>query len=188
MRNFILCILVALLWPVVASATVIEFNSDGTVTSYEASDYLAKSRRLRMKPQVSLLNENSQPKGIFSQYIEAASSRYEVDNNLIHAVIEQESHYKPDALSPKGAQGLMQLMPDTARQYGVTDAFDPEQNINGGTKYLRYLLKRYNGDIYLALAAYNAGEGAVDRYGGVPPYPETKNYIEKIVMNVNKIR
>ena len=80
----------------------------------------------------------------------------------------------------------MQLMPDTARQYGVTDAFDPEQNINGGTKYLKYLLERYDGNIYLTLAAYNAGEGSVDRYSGIPPYPATKKYIKKVVMNFEK--
>jgi soluble lytic murein transglycosylase-like protein len=100
---------------------------------------------------------------------------------LIHAVIRQESGYDPYAVSHKGAKGLMQLMPATAKRFGVKDVFDPAENVQGGVKYLRQLLDRYDGDRRLALAAYNAGEGAVDRFGGVPPYRETQDYVDRIV-------
>lgn len=103
-----------------------------------------------------------------------------VPPELIHSVIKVESNYNPYAISPKGALGLMQLIPATARRFGVNDAFDPVENIQGGAKYLRYLLDLYHGDYPLALAAYNAGEEAVARYGGVPPFPETQNYVVQV--------
>jgi len=109
------------------------------------------------------------------------AARYEIPPELLRRVIWQESHGNPAAVSPKGAMGLMQLMPDTARRFGVRDAFDPAQNIAGGTAYLAYLLERYNGEQAKALAAYNAGEGAVDKYHGVPPYGETQNYVTQIL-------
>ena len=99
---------------------------------------------------------------------------------LIHSVIKVESNYNAHAISNKGALGLMQLIPATARRFGVNDAFNPVQNIEGGAKYLRYLLDLYDGDYRLALAAYNAGEGAVARYGGVPPFAETRNYVSSV--------
>ncbi len=104
-----------------------------------------------------------------------------MEPELIHAVIRQESGYDPYAVSHKGAKGLMQLMPATAKRFGVKDVFDPAENVQGGVKYLRQLLDRYDGDRRLALAAYNAGEGAVDRFGGVPPYRETQDYVDRIV-------
>lgn len=99
---------------------------------------------------------------------------------LLHSVIQVESNYNSGAVSPKGAQGLMQLIPETARRFGVTDSFDPVDNIQGGAKYLKYLLDLYKGDYPRALAAYNAGEKAVAKYGGVPPYPETQNYVAQV--------
>jgi soluble lytic murein transglycosylase-like protein len=96
---------------------------------------------------------------------------------LIHSVIKVESNYNPFAVSSKGAQGLMQLIPSTARRFGVSNVFNPAENIQGGSKYLKYLLDLFGGNSALALAAYNAGEGAVARYGGVPPFPETQNYL-----------
>jgi soluble lytic murein transglycosylase-like protein len=110
-----------------------------------------------------------------------AGGRHGIDPRFIHAVIWQESKYKPTALSHAGAQGLMQLMPATARRFGCTDPHDMTANVDAGTKYLSWLLKRFNGDVKLALAGYNAGEGAVDKYNGVPPYNETQNYVRKIV-------
>ena len=112
--------------------------------------------------------------------IQRLSERYELAPELVRAVIRQESAFDPFAVSVKGAQGLMQLMPGTARRFGVQDVFDPAENIHGGIKYLRHLLDRYEGDTRLALAAYNAGEGAVDRHQGIPPYAETRNYVKRI--------
>jgi soluble lytic murein transglycosylase-like protein len=109
-----------------------------------------------------------------------------VDPRFIHAVIKQESRYNPKAVSPVGAEGLMQMMPDTAKRFGLKDPFDPKENVEAGTKYLKWLLKRFNGDVSLALAGYNAGEGAVDKYKGVPPFNETQNYVKKIVGNYGK--
>jgi hypothetical protein len=109
-----------------------------------------------------------------------------VDPRFIHAVIQQESRYKNEAVSHAGAQGLMQLMPATAKRFGCDDPNDSAANIKAGTKYLAWLLKRFDGDVSLALAGYNAGEGAVDKYDGVPPYDETQNYVRKIVANYGK--
>ena len=112
--------------------------------------------------------------------IRELSERYGLAPELVRAVIRQESAFDPFAVSVKGAQGLMQLMPGTAQRFGVQDVFDPAENVLGGVKYLRFLMDRYEGDTRLALAAYNAGEGAVDRYEGVPPYAETRDYVERI--------
>jgi hypothetical protein len=115
-----------------------------------------------------------------------AGEREGVDPRFIHAVIQQESKYKADAKSSVGARGLMQLMPDTAKRFDCNDTKDQTCNVGAGTKYLAWLLKRFNGDVKLALAGYNAGEGAVDKFQGVPPYPETQNYVNKIVANYGK--
>ncbi len=112
--------------------------------------------------------------------VREAGRRHDVDPELIRAVIRQESGFNPLAVSRKGAQGLMQLMPDTAKRLGVQDVFDPAENVLGGAKLLRELMDRYEGDLDLALAAYNAGEGAVERYGGLPPYRETVDYVDRI--------
>ena len=189
MRKTLLCIFVMLHVPAVANATVIEFNSnDGSVTIHAASDYLAEQRRKRMKPPVTLHPRNAEPTDTFDPFIQAASRRHKVDLKLIRAIMFSESANLPEAVSPKGAQGLMQLMPATAERFGVSDSFDPEQNIEGGTRYLRFLLDRYDGDITLAVAAYNAGEGAVDRYKGIPPYKETVAYVRKVEQILNNSR
>ena len=109
-----------------------------------------------------------------------SARRHNVDPKLIYAVIRQESNYDPFAVSHKGALGLMQLMPETARRFGVKDIFDPAENVDGGVKLLRHLLDRYDGDPVRALAAYNAGEAAVERYDGVPPYEETLDYVDRV--------
>ena len=116
-----------------------------------------------------------------------AGEREGVDPRFIHAVILQESRYQTRALSHAGAQGLMQLMPATAKRFGCDDVNDPESNIKAGTKYLKWLLKRFEGDVSLALAGYNAGEGAVAKYKGIPPYKETQNYVVKITANYGKL-
>ena len=123
----------------------------------------------------------SSANGSFSQIIEAAAQKYKVDPGLVEAVVAVESGGDPNAVSPAGALGLMQLMPDTAAGLGVLDAFDPTQNIEGGVRYLRQLLNYFDGDVVKALAGYNAGPGAVDEYNGVPPYKETRSYVQRVL-------
>lgn len=118
----------------------------------------------------------------YTPIILAEARRQRVDAHLIDAVIQAESAYRADARSPVGASGLMQLMPATAKRFGVRDIWDPEQNIRGGVAYLRFLLERFDGDIPLVLAAYNAGEGAVAKHGNrIPPYPETHEYVRRVM-------
>ncbi|HEV3511884.1 MAG TPA: lytic transglycosylase domain-containing protein [Candidatus Sulfotelmatobacter sp.] len=118
--------------------------------------------------------------------VNEASGRYRLDPDLVNSVIKAESGFNVRAVSPKGAQGLMQLMPGTASGLGVRNAFDPQANVEGGTKYLRELLERYNFDLVKALAAYNAGPQKVERFGGVPPYYETRAYVARVVQDFNK--
>jgi soluble lytic murein transglycosylase-like protein len=125
------------------------------------------------------------PTGI-DQAVDQSAGRHSLPPELLHSVIKVESNYNPYAVSSKGAQGLMQLIPATARRFGVGDVFNPVENIEGGAKYLRYLLDLYHGDYPLALAAYNAGEGAVQKYGGVPPYRETQNYLVLVKKHLEK--
>lgn len=115
----------------------------------------------------------------FADLIAPLAEAHRVDARLVHAVVAVESAYRPDAVSPKGAMGLMQLMPATARQYAVRDPYDPRANLDAGIRHLRLLLDRY--DLPLALAAYNAGEGAVARHGGIPPFRETRAYVERVL-------
>jgi hypothetical protein len=120
--------------------------------------------------------------------IAAASKDYGVEEAIVRAIIHAESAFRPNALSRVGAQGLMQLMPATARRFGVGNAFDAGQNIRGGVQYLAFLLKRFNGDLALAAAGYNAGEGAVDKYRGVPPYSETQRYVQRVGLLAQRYR
>ncbi|HEX7707953.1 MAG TPA: lytic transglycosylase domain-containing protein [Thermoanaerobaculia bacterium] len=122
----------------------------------------------------------------YNEHIIAASRKFDVDAALVSAVIKAESDYNPRVVSHKGARGLMQLMPATAKRFGVTDSFDPAQNIHGGTRYLRWLLNTFDGNADLAVAAYNAGEGNVWKYKGVPPFRETVNYINRIARHIRR--
>ncbi|MDQ3288047.1 MAG: transglycosylase SLT domain-containing protein [Pseudomonadota bacterium] len=126
--------------------------------------------------------------GAYRDEISAAANRHGVDEAIVRAIIHAESAFNPNALSRVGAQGLMQLMPATARRFGVTNAFDANQNIGGGVEYLAWLLKRFDGNLTLAAAGYNAGEGAVAKYKGVPPYSETQRYVQRVGLLADRYR
>ena len=131
------------------------------------------------------LSVNSTPALPLNQVVDSASAAYHLDPDLVNSVIHAESGFNSRAVSPKGARGLMQLMPGTANQLGVNDAFDPQANVTGGSRYLRELLERYNFDLVKALAAYNAGPQRVEQYRGVPPFRETRAYVARIVHEYN---
>jgi len=138
--------------------------------------------RTRPKTYAKDLKSMSGNKLKYGELIAKAAERHQVDPKLLHAVIQAESAYNANAVSSAGAVGLMQLMPDTARRYGVSDRGDAEQNIDAGTRYLKDLLAMFNADLKLAVAGYNAGEGAVIKYNRtVPPYPETQNYVQQVL-------
>lgn len=149
---------------------------------------------VKQTPQVSLQNAlleaaavqaNTQPttKSQILNVVSQVSKKHGVDEKLVQALIKQESGFNPKAKSKSGAIGLMQLMPSTAKSLGVVDPYNTVQNVEGGVKYLKSMLEKYNGNVILALAAYNAGPGAVDKYSGVPPYAETQNYVKNILAN-----
>lgn len=126
------------------------------------------------------------PPAQIDQLVGANAATFNVDPNLVKAIIANESGFNANATSSVGAQGLMQLMPGTANGLGVSNAYDPSQNVWGGTKYIKGLLDRFGGNVPLAVAAYNAGPGAVEKYGGVPPYPETQNYVQNVLSSYAK--
>lgn len=134
-------------------------------------------------PTVKQSEENN-----FNQLFMDCAEKYDFDPDLLKAVAKAESGFDAKAVSLAGAKGIMQLMPDTARELGVKDILDPAENIAGGTKYLKKMLERYNGDVKLALAAYNAGPGSVDKFGDIPPFAETKNYVNKVQKYYQQIK
>ncbi len=135
--------------------------------------------------RLKIANRAHPAKGAVAKLVRGLATEYRLDPNLVLAVIEQESNFNPAALSPKNAQGLMQLMPATAQRFGVEDVWDPEQNVRGGMAYLSWLMDHFDGDVQMSLAAYNAGEGAVKRHGGIPPYRETQDYVVKIMKRLD---
>jgi soluble lytic murein transglycosylase-like protein len=144
-------------------------KSHSSIYMPERSSFLGANR-----PAVSIDRDGVE------KLVREAADRHQVDPALVRAVIETESNWNPSAVSRKGALGLMQLIPTTAQRFGANDAFSPKQNVDAGVSYLKTLLERYNGNLDLALAAYNAGEGAVDRAHGVPAYRETRNYVQRV--------
>ena len=137
--------------------------------------------------EASVLPSYSRNKNAFDQLIRQAAQHHGVSEGLVKAIMHTESGFNINARSPVGAQGLMQLMPATARRFNVSNAYDPQQNIFGGVKYLSWLLKRFNGDTRLAIAAYNAGEGNVDKYGDVPPFRETRDYVKRVTSRYHNL-
>ena len=168
-------------------ATVRLYQKDGGFSQMDASLVTAFEQEVELPaavapvPVAPVVAPVLQPR----ELVEAAARKNGLPPNFVHSVVRAESGYKPDAVSPKGAIGLMQLMPATAKAYGA-DPHDPGQNVEAGAAYLRELLIKYNGDARRALAAYNAGPGAVDKYNGVPPYAETQTYIERVLRGYKK--
>jgi len=143
-----------------------------------------KSLPFNLKDKINLKSKSAN----IDEIIETFANKYDVDSDFIRAIIKQESNFNEKATSKKGAMGLMQLMPSTAKSLGIEDAYNPWENVEGGTKHIKNLLIHYNGDKELALAAYNAGMGAVKKYGGIPPYKETNNYVNSIMSQYNKTK
>ena len=174
-----LVLLSSLFFPAVGYADVYAFrDKDGVLNFTNVPTHGGFRRVLRegTQPQAALSSS-----GDYDEVIRSASDRHSIDADLVRAVIKAESDFNSNARSRKGAMGLMQLMPDTARLHNVLNAFDPVDNIEGGVRHLRMLLERYQGDLRLSLAAYNAGSGAVEKHGGIPPFVETREYVRRVL-------
>ena len=180
---------------VVGELTRLYISADGAsfvdvptadIDHYEEAPIPAEPAPTKSTKSVGAGGFPARPKTELGDVVNQASGRYRLDPDLVNSVIKAESGFNVRAISPKGAQGLMQLMPSTAAQLGVPNAFDPEANVDGGTRYLRELLERYDFDLVKALAAYNAGPQRVEQFGGVPPYHETRAYVARIVKDFNK--
>ena len=177
------CVLVWVVWltrPVWADEIVTVTDENGRKIFVNVGETRAKGEWSSSAPSPIRAGNAIVPPPEISHLVEQTASRLQVDPQLVHAIIKVESEYDPKAVSPKGAMGLMQLIPETAHRFGVENPFSPKENIEGGVSYLRHLLDLYGGDLPLSLAAYNAGEGAVQRSGGIPSFSETQEYVRKV--------
>lgn len=167
-----------------AWSDIFRYTDDSGVVCYTDAPYGKKSelvlRESRPEEKQSLAVKQPEARADYSHFVQKAASKYDIDSALINAVIKTESNGNHKAISRKGAIGLMQLMPRTANDMNVRNPFNPEENIEGGTKYLRAMLEKFNGDLTLALAAYNAGPGTVEKYRSVPPISETRDYVKRV--------
>lgn len=170
-----------------ASADVFVYKDKQGVLTFTNVPNHAGYRRV-LRESTGQATSGPMVNGSYEELIRWASDRYDVDADLIRAVIKAESDFKSNARSQKGAMGLMQLMPGTARLHSVSDAYDPSENVDGGVRHLKMLLERYQGNLELSLAAYNAGSGAVDKHGGIPPFAETKEYIRRVLRYYDSYR
>lgn len=183
-------------WSNLSFAEIYMYKKNGSyfiTDTYQGAGFVKIYKTRRPHVQKTLLSVNPcntksmDRSSDFTNEIHQASKKYGINPNLVKAVIKVESAFKPDAVSPKGAMGLMQLMPKTAKRFNVTDPFDPYQNIDSGAKYLGFLLSLFDGNIRLALAAYNAGEQTVKKYGTIPPFKETNSYISKVLSHFKSL-
>jgi len=194
MKSIFMSVMFVALLTVSAAADIYKYTDENGVICYTNSTFEKKGERV-VKEKRPVEKEKSAPEKSqssqysgsisaaareYGYYVSKAATKYAIEPELIHAVIKTESNGNHRAVSRKGARGLMQLMPSTASDMNVSNPFNPEQNIDGGTRYLRFLLEKFNGNVTLALAAYNAGPGTVERYGAVPPISETQQYVKKI--------
>lgn len=182
-RTSIICICVALAVCLLAGTAFADVyvykDKNGVLTFTNTPNHSGYRRVLRENRTEGAGSTIVNPS--YDELIQTASGRYNIDAELIRAVIKAESDFNARARSQKGAMGLMQLMPETARLHSVADAYDPSDNVEGGARHLRMLLDRYQGDLELSLAAYNAGSGAVEKYRGVPPFSETREYVRRVL-------
>jgi len=197
------CVALSLLPLTSATADIYQFTDESGVVHFSNVnvDNTKKYRRVHVEPRTSrssrdgslasasslqsLPDSGKRLPQAYTEIIKTACDRHGVDPALVHAIVKVESDFNPHAISRKGAMGLMQLMPQTAIEMNVRNSFNPYENIDGGVKYLRYLIKQYSGNLSLALAAYNSGETAVNKWGTIPPFRETQDYVQRILRLYN---
>jgi hypothetical protein len=190
MRYFLICLLISYLSSF-AYADIYKYVDQNGIICYTDSPLDKKANRIQkdntdlIRPQLQISRNNTRHTADYHRIAREKAVDYNLDPSLIKAVIQTESNWNDHAISNKGAMGLMQLMPSTANDLNVHNPFDPEENIEGGTKYLKYLLERFKGDLTLALAAYNAGPKTVEKFGSVPPISETRQYVKKVLARYN---